>query len=197
VIKGLALLVAFVVLGVAAAGCGSADQPESSVAVQPSDATAKAESGKVGQAGGEGDEPGIPGRETTGARGDRGAERVRRAGGEATGGSPSDVPLAAEGMPKRCSATFEKSTCEALAEAVEKHKDDSHDAIETGDCTEVLTEAECEAAYAARNQAAEAPDTVLMSGAQFRECLENPTPRCAELLGPILKGQRQSQEGSG
>jgi hypothetical protein len=97
-------------------------------------------------------------------------------------------------MAKHCPATFEVATCEALIEATEKPGDGSHEVDETGDCTEVLTKAECEAVYAMQDQAAEAPDSVLMSGSEFKECLKNPTPRCEKLLGPILERQRQFEE---
>jgi len=97
-------------------------------------------------------------------------------------------------MAKHCPATFEAATCEALIEVARKSRDGSHEVEATGDCTEVLTKAECEAVQAVQSQAAEAPDSVLMSGIEFKECLKNPTPRCEKLLGPILKRQRQFEE---
>jgi len=102
-------------------------------------------------------------------------------------GLPSGGPVDPKRTAKHCPATLEAATCEALTDAAEKPTGGSHAALETDECTEVLTEAECEAIYAVRDQAAaETPNSSLMSGTVFKECLKNLTPRCEELLGPIL-----------
>ncbi len=182
-------------MGVAAAGCGSEDGSTSGAPAEPPGATAEAGGAiaeaplATAEAGGENADKSLPQRGADRARDGQDADRVRSGtgGGDGARGLPSGGPVTAEGMAKHCPATFEQSTCEALVEAAGKPRDGSHAVDATGDCTEVLTKADCEAAYAVRDRAAEAPDSILMSGTEFRECLENPTPRCEELLGPILR----------
>ena len=176
------------VLGVTAAGCGSEDRPTSGATVEPSGATTKT--------GGENAETGVPPHGATGARDDKnaGGARSGTGRGEDARRLPISGPVALERMAKHCPASFGAPTCEALVEAAGKPRDSSHEVEDTGDCTDVLTKAECEAVQAAQSQAAEAPDSVLMSGSEFRKCLKNLTPRCEKLLGPILERQREFEE---
>jgi len=168
----------------------------SGTTAEPSGVAAKTESGDMGTRGG-GPKTGVPQHGVTRARSDQDADDGARSGpgggGEARA-LPSGAPVNPKRMAKHCPATLEAATCEALTKAAEKSRDGSHEAVATGDCTEVLTKAECEAIYAVRDQAAEAPDSILMSGAEFRECLQNLTPRCEKLLGPLLTRRRQFEE---
>ncbi len=182
------------VLGVTAAGCGSEDRPTSGATVEPSGAATKARGENI-ETGGENAETGVPQHGATRTRDDQDAGGVRSGTGrgDEARGLPSGGPATLERMARHCPASL-APTCEALIKAAVKPRDGSHEALETGDCTKILTKAECEAIDAARKQAAEAPDSTLMSGAEFKQCLENPTPRCEKLLGPILARQREFEE---
>lgn len=190
-------LVCFVifVLGVAVAGCGSGDGPTAGPTTETGGAATKT-GGEHVETAGEKTETGVAQHGATGVRDDQnvGGARSGTGRGDDAGRLPTSGPVALERMAKHCPTSFGESTCRALVEAAGKPRDGSHEVVKTGDCTEVLTKADCEAIYAVRDQVAEAPDSVLMSGAEFKECLKNLTPRCEKLLGPILERQRQFEE---
>ena len=164
---------------------------------EPSGATAKTGSANV-ETGGEGSEADVRQRDATRARNDQGAGARGAAGrGDQASRQVSGGPVAAGKMAKHCPTTIGRPTCEALAEAAGKPREGGHEAVETGACTEVLEKADCEAIDALRERAEEAPDPGLISSAEFKACLEDPTPRCKRLLGPILKREQESREAGG
>lgn len=178
------------VLCVIAVGCGSADQSPPSETAHRSGATAEAD------ATGDTADKAAAQHGANGSRGNRDADGARDA---TRGGVRDEVPrkgvdVASGQVGKHCPGNLAAATCEALARGAGKPPSGTHEALVTDSCAEVLTKAECEAVRAMRKQAADAPDSVLMSGAEFKECLENPTPRCEELLGPLLERKRESEE---
>jgi hypothetical protein len=53
-----------------------------------------------------------------------------------------------------------------------------------------MSRAECEEVLAAQRAAAEAGASI-----DVRECVQHPTPRCEEILRPILEAQRAAMQG--
>jgi len=186
----LSVCLVVLVLGVVAAGCGSEGQ-------SPAGDTADNAGKTAHSAGTTVDIEAEAAQHGTGTGGNRTADEARGTirRGERDEGPRNGSSVASEQAARHCPVNFEAATCEALIKAARKQPEaGAYEAVVTGDCTEVLTKPECEAVRAAQKQAAEAPDSILMSGAEFKECLKNPTPRCEELLGPLLERQREFEE---
>jgi hypothetical protein len=188
-------LLAIVALGALLGGCGSGDEATTNDGGAAE--AARAGSGETSGA----DKQGESG---AGSKGDS-KSRGKDEGEGKRGGSPGSHPHAAADEPgsgsarreivkrkleKSCPPDADKASCEALVEGFidGKGKSKGHGVNGPEDCTQAMSKEECEATLKAQ-KAGEGTYSV-----DVEECLDNPTPRCEEVLRPFFEQQQAAQQ---
>jgi len=90
----------------------------------------------------------------------------------------------------RCPPNLTRAQCAAVVRATTRGAP-SNVLNEPRDCLKIMSRAECEALAAELRDAFERSDSF-----GFEECLQNPTPKCEEVFGPVLEQQRAASQGS-
>jgi hypothetical protein len=94
---------------------------------------------------------------------------------------------------KHCPAGLPDSQCESLIKgAVQGDGGHSHAVEKPSDCLGAMSRAECEATLTAQQAAARESSSV-----DVNECLRTRTPKCKEVLGPILEEQYAASQEAG
>lgn len=187
-------LLAIVALGALLGGCGSGDEATTNDG-------AAAEAAPAGS----GETSGADRQGKTGAGGNRDSELPGKSKGkgEQNGPHSGDAPdergsdstrreIVKRKLEKSCPPEADEASCEAMVEEflVSKGKSKASEVAGPEDCTRAMSREECEATLKAQKAA---EDTYSVD---VEECLDNPTPRCEEVLRPYFE-QQQAAEQSG
>jgi hypothetical protein len=98
------------------------------------------------------------------------------------------------GAARNCPAGVTVAQCESLAEEVAEKDGSSAPPMEKpNDCLEVMSRAQCEALLAAQQAAAESGNKPV----NIERCLEDPTPRCREVLESMAEDQHLTPQSAG
>jgi hypothetical protein len=89
-----------------------------------------------------------------------------------------------------CPTTLTRAQCAAVVRATTEGAP-SNVLDEPRDCLKIMGRAECEALAAKLRDVFKHSNTF-----SFDECLQNPTPKCEEVFGPVLEQQRAASQGS-
>jgi hypothetical protein len=187
--------------GILLAGCGSGDEATSATERTSAEAAAP-------DSGGEGPErksgPSRAPADRDGGQSGKSNKSGKEAGhGQATDPGSADTPgeggstsarreKAERKLKEHCPPDADKASCEALVEGflASKGKSTGSAVNEPSDCTQAMSEEECERTLKAQ-KASEGNYSV-----DVEECLADPTPRCEEVLRPLFE-QQQAAEASG
>ncbi len=187
--------------GILLTGCGSGEKTISATERTSAEVAAP-------DSGGEGPEkesgPSRAPADHDGGQSGKSSKRVKEAGhGRATDPGSADAPgddgstsarreEAERKLKEHCPPDADTASCEALVEGflAAKGKSTGSAVNEPGDCTQAMSEEECERTLKAQ-KASEGNYSV-----DVEECLANPTPRCEEVLRPLFE-QQQAAEASG
>lgn len=186
-------------LGLVLAGCGSGgDATTQGGATGQSAATGSGASRQEAPRGDEaaaGKKSESEGREQAGKR--KGSEEREQGSGEAKdpseGSAATRQERAKRKLEKECPPNLSEDACAALVEGYitsGQEKSKGRVVSKPEDCTRVRSREECEATLRAQ-KAAEGTE-----GVEVEECLENPTPRCEEVLRVVIE-QQQAAEAAG
>lgn len=190
-------LLAIVVLGALLGGCGSGDEATTSD-------SAAAEAARVGS--GETSVADEQGETDAGSKGDsmssEKSKGERKQGGSSDshpddaadepGSGSSHREIVRRKLEKSCPPDVDKASCEALVDGFidAKGKSKGREVNGPEDCAQAMSREQCEATLKAQ-RASEGTYSV-----DVEECLDNPTPRCEEVLRPLFE-QQQAAEQSG
>ena len=96
-------------------------------------------------------------------------------------------------LKERCPPDADAASCEALVEGflAAKGKSTGSEVDEPADCTQAMSEEECERTLKAQ-KASEGNYSV-----DVEKCLANPTPRCEEVLRPLFEQQQAAEQSGG
>lgn len=179
-------------------GCGSGDE-----ATTRDDVAAEAAPAGSGQASGSDRQEG------NGAAADRDSEppgKKKRKGEQngSPGSDPGDVPdqqgsgaahreRVKHKLEKSCPPEADEASCEAMVEEflISKGKSKSSEVAAPEDCTRAMSKEECEATLKAQ-KASQGTYSV-----DVEECLDDPTPRCEEVLRPLFEQQQAAEQSAG
>jgi hypothetical protein len=187
--------------GILLAGCGSGDETTSATE-RTSAEVATPDSGGEGQEKKSG--PNRAPADRDGGQSGKSNKSGKKAGhGQAADPGSVDTPgddgstsarreKAERKLKEHCPPDADKASCEVLVEGflAAKGKSAGHAVDEPGECTQAMSEEECERTLKAQ-KASEGNYSV-----DVEECLADPTPRCEEVLRPLFE-QQQAAEASG
>ena len=187
--------------GIVLAGCGSGDETNSGTEMTSAEVAAP-------NSGEEKEKKGRPGRapaDSGGGKSGKSNKSGREAGhGQATKPGSAATPgddgsrsarreKAERKLKEHCPPDADKASCEALVEGFLAAKGESsgHAVNEPGECTQAMSEEECERTLKAQ-KASEGNYSV-----DVEECLADPTPRCEEVLRPLFEQQQAAETSDG
>lgn len=188
-------LLAIVVLGALVGGCGSGGEAttndgaaaeagagETAGANRQSETGAEGnrESEPRGKSNEKGEQGGVPGSHPGDEPGERGSDSARR-------------EIVKRKLEKSCPPDVDKASCEATVEEFldSRGKSKTSEVAKPEDCTRAMSKQECEATLKAQ-KASEGTYSV-----NVEECLDNPTPRCEEVLRPFFEQQQAAEQSGG
>lgn len=191
-------LLAIVALGALLGGCGSGDgettQGSAAAEVAPAGAGEASGADRQGETGAEGNRASKPSGKGKG-KGKQGGSPGSHSGkgpDEQGSNSARHREVVKRKLEKSCPPDVDRASCEAMVEGflAADGKPKGRAVSRPEDCTRAMSKEECEATLKAQ-KASEGTYSV-----GVEECLDNPTPRCEEVLRPLFE-QQQAAERSG